>query len=195
MPIFISYRLIDSLKTCASIGNPPPQKKASYPYFRHGNAVYTNNLENFVQKIFSISKNLCTFAAAVELKFHQFKWLMLVRHGHSWEPPCHFCFLQTPQFSKDLRVYCPPPKKESSYPYSRHGFTIYTNNRPLAVENFVQNIWLCKKFFVPLQRTKRTRVNLCSFRFVSIKQDYGMATRERRLCLVLIKDETGKKKL
>ena len=88
-----------------------------------------------------------------------------------------------------------PPKKESSYPYSRHGFTIYTNNRPLAVENFVQNIWLCKKFFVPLQRTKRTRVNLCSFRFVSIKQDYGMASRERRLCLVLIKDETGKKKL
>ena len=51
----------------------PPQKKASYPYFRHGNAVYTNNLEDFVQKIFSISKNLCTFAAAVELKFHQFK--------------------------------------------------------------------------------------------------------------------------
>ena len=81
--------------------------------------------------------------------------------------------------------------KESSYPYSRHGNTIYTNN----FENFVQNIWLCKKFFVPLQRTKRTRVNLCSFRFVSIKQDYGMATRERRLCLVLIKDETGKKKL
>ena len=79
--------------------------------------------------------------------------------------------------------------KESSYPYSRHGNTIYTNN----FENFVQNIWLCKKFFVPLQRTKRTRVNLCSFRFVSIKQDYGMATRERRLCLVLIKDETGRR--
>ena len=102
--IFVSYRLIDSLKTCASLGNPP--KKASYPYSRHGNTIYTNKFENFVQ-----------------------------------------------------------------------------------------NIWLCKKFFVPLQRTKRTRVNLCSFRFVSIKQDYGMATRERRLCLVLIKDETGKKKL
>ena len=39
----------------------------------------------------------------------------------------YFCFLQTPQFSKDLRVYLESPK-ESSYPYSRHGFTDYTNN-------------------------------------------------------------------
>ena len=39
--IFVSYRLIDSLKTCASLGNPP--KKASYPYSRHGNTIYTNN--------------------------------------------------------------------------------------------------------------------------------------------------------
>ena len=45
-------------------------KKASYPYFRHGFTIYTNNrplaVENFVQKIFSISKNLCTFAADKE---------------------------------------------------------------------------------------------------------------------------------
>ena len=40
----------------------------------------------------------------------------------------YFCILQTPQFSKDLRVYLDSPKKESSYPYSRHGFTVYTNN-------------------------------------------------------------------
>ena len=69
--IFVSYRLLNFLKTCAPIWNL--LKASSYPYFRHGNAVYTNNLEDFVQKIFSISKNLCTFAAAVELKFHQFK--------------------------------------------------------------------------------------------------------------------------
>ena len=111
---------------------------------------------------------------------------MVTRESHH----AYFCILLTHRFSKDLHVYLEYPQS-IIVPFSRHGNTIYTNN----FENFVQNIWLCKKFFVPLQRTKRTRVNLCSFRFVSIKQDYGMATRERRLCLVLIKDETGKKKL
>ena len=48
----------------------------------------------------------------------------------------YFCFLQTHRFSKDLRVYWAYPKK-SSYPYSRHGFTDYTNNRPLVVAFFL----------------------------------------------------------
>ena len=64
--------------------------------------------------------------------------------------------------------------KESSYPYSRLGFTVYTNN----FENFVQNIWLYQKFFVPLQLIVKI-----------FAQILGMATRERRLCLVLLKDE------
>ena len=85
----------------------------------------------------------------------------------------YFCILQTPQISKDLRVYWESPK-ESSYPYSRHGFTIYTNN----FEHFVQNIWLYQKFFVPLQLIVKI-----------FAQILGMATRERRLCLVLLKDE------
>ena len=39
--IFVSYRLIDSIKTCASIWNPP--KESSYPYSRYGFIDYTNN--------------------------------------------------------------------------------------------------------------------------------------------------------
>ena len=59
MPIFVSYRLLNSLKTCASIA--PPKKESSYPYFRHGNAVYTNNFENFVQNIWLCKKFFVPF--------------------------------------------------------------------------------------------------------------------------------------
>ena len=62
----------------------------------------------------------------------------------------YFCFLQTHQISKDMRV-CWPPQK-IIVPFSRHGFTDYTNNKPLAVDIFLGiYIWLYQKFFVPLQ--------------------------------------------
>ena len=47
---------------------------------------------------------------------------MVTRESHH----AYFCFLQTHRFSKDLRVCW--PQKKSSYPYSRYGFTDYTNN-------------------------------------------------------------------
>ena len=49
---------------------------------------------------------------------------MVTRESHH----AYFCILQTPQISKDLRVYLDSPKKESSYPYFRHGNAVYTNN-------------------------------------------------------------------
>ena len=39
----------------------------------------------------------------------------------------YFCILQTHRFSKDLRVYWESPQR-IIVPFSRHGFTDYTNN-------------------------------------------------------------------
>ena len=46
---------------------------------------------------------------------------MVTRESHH----AYFCFLQTPQFSKDLRVYLESPKI-IIVPFSRHGNTGYS---------------------------------------------------------------------
>ena len=52
--IFVSYRLIDSLKTCVSIWNL--LKESSYPYFRHGFTAYII-IFKILFKIFCYIKN------------------------------------------------------------------------------------------------------------------------------------------
>ena len=54
MPIFVSYRLIDSIKTGASIGNPP--KESSYPYSRL-DLLPKQIIFNILFKIFGYVKN------------------------------------------------------------------------------------------------------------------------------------------
>ena len=89
MPIFVSYRLLKSLKTCASIGNPP--KRIIVPFSRYEITGYSNKFVLNIwlcQKFFvllhpHIKRGTCVFLSIV------FFIMFTLRHGHSWEPPLH----------------------------------------------------------------------------------------------------------